>query len=394
MQTFSIVLESKAEFKLFVKTLIKLGHINGYFSELGYYYPYDFLKSVLKENFQKEGTIDLKNYDYLPLGLAETLVKEIALDTKQGYLLGKNKNTYYSLKKIQEQINQAAAKNNSVDLQSYREQLSDEHFIKLIKNLSKEYLTGYHRSTHWLTNLGKIRLEKELENSKIVGYYDIQQVSKKLNINKILLTEVLDFYVDPRSGVFNKNKEVFYFSKFLKDKVNAINQISDKDEKAKQIDLMTKELNIDKNHILSKIDENLRSIGEEIKQQDQIKISDYIEKTGMELGIFLNFIAELEIPYLKKGDVLILNPRKIEDAMKDIKFNITERSKSELYISLGNNFDINLDLVGVLIRELQKEKNLKGIFFNEDGELKFYTEKGIRNLMLENSFIFSFYDLF
>lgn len=394
MQTFSKILESKAELRLFVKALIRLGHINGYFSELRYYYPYEYLKSVIKENLQKEGAIDLEDYDYLPPGMVEELVSEVANDTKQGYLLGKNKNIYYSLKKIQEQINQTAAKNNSVDLQSYREQLLDEYFIKLIKNLPKGYLTEFHKGTHWLTNLGKIRIEKELENSKIIGFYDIQQISKKMNVNKILLMDIIDFYVDTRSGIFNKNKEVFYFSKFLKDKINAINQISDKDEKAKQVNLMALELNIEKNQILSKIDENLRSIGDEIKQKDQIKISDYLEKTGMELGVFFSFIAELEIPYLKKGDVLILNPRKIEEAKKDIKSNMMERSNSEDYISLGNNFEINLDLVGELIRELQKEKNLKGIFFNEEGELKFYTEKGIRDLMLENSFIFSFYDLF
>jgi hypothetical protein len=63
------------------------------------------------------------------------------------------------------------------------------------------------------------------------------------------------------------------------------------------------------------------------------------------------------------------------------------------YISLGN-FDITSNLIENLINELKGDGKLKGIFYEQENELLFYTEKGIQKLMLENSFLFSFEDLF
>jgi len=113
----------------------------------------------------------------------------------------------------------------------------------------------------------------------------------------------------------------------------------------------------------------------------------------MEYDLFIKFINDLQINFFRKGDVLILNPDKIEEAKNKIKINLIENSKTENYISLGN-FDINSIIIENLINELKKEKKLKGIFYRENEELLFFTEKGIRNLMLENSFLFSFDDLF
>ena len=69
-----------------------------------------------------------------------------------------------------------------------------------------------------------------------------------------------------------------------------------------QIDTISKELEIDKNHILSKIDENLQSIAEEIKQKDKIKISEYVEKSGMEADAFLKFIED----FLEKNKIILI----------------------------------------------------------------------------------------
>ena len=113
----------------------------------------------------------------------------------------------------------------------------------------------------------------------------------------------------------------------------------------------------------------------------------------MDYEPFLNFVNDLEINYFRKGDLLILNPKKIEDAQNSIKLNLLENSKSMNYISLGN-FDITSSLIENLINELKADGKLKGIFYEQENELIFYTEKGIRNLMLENSFLFSFEDLF
>ena len=53
-----------------------------------------------------------------------------------------------------------------------------------------------------------------------------------------------------------------------------------------------------------------------------------------------------------------------------------------------------MNICQIFIKDLQKDRKLKGIFYEYEGDILFYTERGIRNLMLENSLIFSFNDLF
>jgi hypothetical protein len=294
---------------------------------------------------------------------------------------------------IQEQVNIEAAKNSVVDLKTYRERITEEDFINLIKNLPKEYLSNYHKGTQWLTNLGTLRISKEIQSSKIFGFFDIPKNSKKLIIGQMLLYDVFINIVDDRSGIWDKNKEVFYYSKFLTEKIENLSSISDKKEKGIQIDLLAKELNINKNHIETKLDENLKLIAEEIRKKDQIEIHEYLEKTGMDLEAFKNFIDDLGIMYFRKADLLIFKAEKIEEAKNGIRFMLLDKSKSLDSINLGN-FDIKSNLIKDLIYDLLKDGKLRGFFYEYEGEILFYTERGISNMMLENSFLFSFKDLF
>ncbi|KKN33512.1 hypothetical protein LCGC14_0802920 [marine sediment metagenome] len=378
---------------LFIQTLISLKIIDGYYSELGFYYSRSHIKSLLLNDLIHKGLSNLKKFNYLPPLFMKDIIQDIKKTHKDKLLLGKNKNTYYSLKKIQVQINSEAAKSSVVDLKSYRDRLIAEDFINLIKNLPREYLSNFHKRTQWLTNLGTLKITKEVEHSKIVGFFDFIKISKKLNIGQMLLLDVFDEFIDYRSGVWDKHKEVFYFSKYLNERIEIITQIKEKEEKLEQIIKLAKKLKIDKNHIAAKIDENLRSIAKEIKTKDEIRISDYIEKTGMTKPIFMKFIKDLGISYFKKADLLIFSGNKIEEAKNDIKRLLLDRSKSVDYLTLGN-FEIMSDLIKDLINNLLQDGKLKGVFYEQEGEVLFYTELGIQNLMLENSFMFSFNDLF
>ncbi|MFX0082230.1 MAG: hypothetical protein ACFE94_10815 [Candidatus Hodarchaeota archaeon] len=390
---FSQIIQDDSELKIFIQTLINLKIIKGYYSNLGLFYSFNYIKSILENDLIRKGIINVNKYNYLPPQFIGDIIKDIRMSQKDKLLLGKDKNTYYSLKKIQKQINQEAAKSSVIDLKSYRERLNDEDFINLIKNLPKDYLSNYHKGTQWLTNLGTLKISNEIQSSKIFGFFDIMKNSKKINIDQILLIDVFDQTVDHRSGIWDKRKEVFYYSKFLTEKIETISSISNEVEKSKEIDLLAKELNIDKNLIITKIDENLQLIVEEIKNKNQIKVSEYIEKTGMELEAFLKYIGELGITYFKKDDDLIFNTVKIEEAKNEIKYLLLDKSKSEECLALGN-LNIRSNLIEELIKDLLKDGKLKGIFYENEGQLQFFTERGIRNLMLENSFLFSFSDLF
>ncbi len=390
LQIFTYIIKDERELKLFVKNLLKLKHIDGYYSELGYFYPYSYLKSEFTSTLQNKGMLNTKKYEYLPPSLIQKLITEIAISSKTQFLRGKSDSAFYSLKKISTRINSEAAKNSTIDLKAYKDRLDEEDFKRLIVNIPKDYLTNFHRGTYWLTNLGLLKIKKEIENSKILGYFSIPKISDKTNIVTPLLHEIFKQYIDVRSGIFDKNREVFYYSKFIKDRISVL--ISDPVGKEENINNLAKELNIERTHILTSIDENLRLIAEEIKKLDRIKLSDYMEKTGMSMGDFLKFIEKLGLKYFKKGDFLIINETKIEDAKEEIKSMLIEKSKSSEMITLGN-LDITSSIVKDLLQSLHESNKIKGIFYEEDGQLQYFTQLGLENLMEESS-LFSFGDFF
>ncbi|MFX0011789.1 MAG: hypothetical protein ACFE9R_15855, partial [Candidatus Hermodarchaeota archaeon] len=339
------------------------------------------------------GLINLTKNDYLPDNFIKKILKSIIASENITLLMGKDEKMYYSLKKIKEQINTEAAKKNSIDLKAYRERLAENDFIILVKNLPQEYLTKLHKGTQWLTNLGIINIKKEIDYSKMLGYFSIEDVSRKLKINKLLVLEIFNLHMDNRAGIFDNSREKFYYSMFVNQKIDEIKSIPDSEEQIREVNRLAKELNIDKTQIQSKIDENLELIGEEIIQSDQINIKEYMDKVGMKIDNFMNFIDDLGIMYLKKGDILIFNQNKIEDAKKDIKVALKSKSNSEEQIDLAD-FEIKSKIIEELLIELVNQKEIKGLFFTKEDNLTFYTERGIRNLMLENRTMFSFYDFF
>ena len=390
LQIFAHVIKDEQELKSVVNQLLKLKHIRGHYSELGYFYPLSSLKSEFTSLLQDKGMINTKKYDYLPPSLIQKLILEISKSSKTQLLKGRSGSAFYSLKKIENRINSEAAKNSSIDLKAYKKRLEEKDFKVLINNIPKDYLTRFHRNTHWLTNLGHLKIKKEIENSKILGYFSIPKVSEKINVNKPLLSDIFQQIIDLRSGVFDKNRELFYYSKFIKDRISIL--ITDPVEKEKNINILAKELNIDRTHILTSIDENIRLIGEEIKKLDRIKLSDYVEKTGMSMSDFLNFIEKLGLKYFKKGGFLIINETKIDNAKEEIKSMLIQKSKSSEIITLGN-LEITSSIVKDLLRVLQESNKIKGIFYEEEGQLQFFTQLGLENLMEESS-LFSFEDFF
>ncbi|MHA1147778.1 MAG: hypothetical protein ACTSR8_05995 [Promethearchaeota archaeon] len=392
-EKFQPIIEDEKELKSFIRMLIKLNHLDGHLSKF-YFYTSEHIKNEIADNLKNKGLVNIKNYEkFLPPDFVKKIINELASESKQTYLLGKNGSAYYSLKSIQQQINETAAKNNSIDLKAFRDRLTDEHFIKLIKKLPKEYLTNYHKGTIWLTNIGKNKIIREIENSKILGFFDLAKISEKLNIRKMLLMDVIEVNIDNRSGIWNINKEIFYYSKYITEKIDKISSISNEEEKQIKINKLARELNINKNHIITKIDENYQLIGEEIKSKEQISIAEYREKTGMNNELFFKFIDDLGLEYLKKGDLLIFSEQRIEEAQNQIKSMLIKKSETENKIKIGN-FEIKQNIVENLIKDLENNDKIKGIFYEEGDELVFYTKKGIQALMMEDTSIFCFQDLF
>lgn len=392
LNRFSKVLESN-NLELFIKTLVKLGHIEGYLSEF-YFYPLNHILAQLEEDLEQNGLINLKKYNYLPLNYVKKCIKQLGKKEEGAILIGKNKQTFYALSKITERLSKSASRETNLNLEEYRKKLTSPSFLKLVKHLPKDYLTNFHKQTTWLTNIGKIKFEQELRNSKLIGYFDIETVSNKLDIPKPLLLETLSGYIDVRGGMWNKTKDRFYYSKYIKSKLEDIDKIKNLEKKQQKIKALADKLNIPIDKLHKELDKKINLIAQEIQQKDKIKVSNYLEKTGMSRKSFFEFIDSLDLTYLKKGDLLIFNPSKIENAKKRVKQFIKKEAKSKEFISLGT-YDISSTLIRDLIDSLRSSGKINGIFHTEeDGEVLFYTERGIKNMMLERTYMFSFHDLF
>ncbi len=377
-----------------ITMLIKFKHTTGYISELGNFYSDSFLLKEFRLKLQEKGMISLKQYDYLPEKFVMRIIDKINELHNHELLFGKNDKVFYSLSKIKKQITSKASVISSIDLKNYRDRLQRHHFITLIKNLPKDYLTKYRKGTVWLTTIGEQKVLKEINNSKIIGFVDLEKISRDLNINPLLLMDVLNVNIDERSGIWNKEKKVFYYSKFIKNEIVKIQKVEKQEEKQKLVIDLSNRLNIDKNHILSKIDENLKLIGEEILAKDHIRLDDYLEKTGMRLDMFLDYLnTELELEYIKRGNDLLFSKKKIQEARNDVKKEILEDIERKEYLDLSS-YDLQADIIKSIIEELQEERGILGIIQKHDHSLYFYTEIGLKNIMLQKKYTFSLSELF
>jgi len=142
--TFSQVVNSSSELKIFIKTLNSLKIIDGYYSNIGFFYPYTYIKSKFLEDLQINGSISTKNFHFIPQEIVDKIIRDVSKSTNQRLLRHKDKETHTSLKKIKDLINSEAAKKSILDVKSYREMLLEEDFIKVIKNMPKEYLSEFH----------------------------------------------------------------------------------------------------------------------------------------------------------------------------------------------------------------------------------------------------------
>ncbi|MFW9876738.1 MAG: hypothetical protein ACFFG0_26890, partial [Candidatus Thorarchaeota archaeon] len=90
--TFSQIIQDDSELKIFIQTLLNLKIIKGYYSNLGMFYSYNYIKSILVDDLTQKGIINLKKYNYLPPQFIRNIIKDIRYSQKDMLLLGKNKN--------------------------------------------------------------------------------------------------------------------------------------------------------------------------------------------------------------------------------------------------------------------------------------------------------------
>lgn len=392
---FSPVITSERELKYFIHRLLDLQHIMGYYSPLKVFYPEKYLKSLIQKKLRTVGAVKSTAFNYLPPDVLESVIKQVMADADDLLYRAKRNGVYYSSNYIHCKITQLARKHSSINLRPYKERLKRRDFNALVENLPQEYFTNYIRGTQYLTNIGKNRITEELEHSKLIGYYNISQISKKLSINKEIVKLVVEDYIDNRSGIFDNTRTVFYFTHYIRSKINNLNQTLNKEQQQAEIQSLALKLKIDKSYIVDTLQEHQRSIEQEIMKKDQISIKAYLDLLGMGYQEFMEFIKGLGVNYLKKEDILIFNSVKIERAKLRIKTTLVEQSRYVNRIVLtSQNFETNYKILHDLAQELYENKELQGFFYHTKKGTLFYTLKGIETLIRKNQFHISFRDLF
>ncbi|MHA1885656.1 MAG: hypothetical protein ACW96S_11425, partial [Promethearchaeota archaeon] len=72
-QKFSPIIEDDKELRIFLQTLVHLGKLNGYYSDLGFFYPTHHVKRNLMDDLTQNGLMNLKRYNHLPPDLIEEI---------------------------------------------------------------------------------------------------------------------------------------------------------------------------------------------------------------------------------------------------------------------------------------------------------------------------------
>ncbi len=391
-EVLSEVIENTSQLKLFLLNLIQFKLIKGYVSEF-YFYSYGYVKKDIFTEIVDQGFIDLTEYKHIEPNFIELILKDIKSELNYALLYNRSKKAVYSLKKIIEDISHLASKESVINLKLYHGLFDDNNFLKIIKKLPKGYLTDYHIRTIWLTNVGKTKIVNEFENSKKIGFFDKKKISEKLSMPEILLDSFISSILNSQLGFWDKFQEVFYYSKYIQDQIDKFRNIADEKIKNQKIYSLAHKLNIDKDQIQLKIDEEIQKFGEIIRNKGEISSTEYMDKMGMDSKRFFNFVNSLNITYFKKGDILYLNEDRILDIKNEVRKQIKLQSKSQSQIILGN-FNIKPLIVKEIIEDLEQSENLKGIFYEEENQLIFYTKKGINDKILESSDIFFIDELF
>ncbi len=391
-EVLSEVIENTSQLKLFLLNLIQFKLIKGYVSEF-YFYSYGYVKKDIFTEIVDQGFIDLTEYKHIEPNFIELILKDIKSELNYALLYNRSKKAVYSLKKIIEDISHLASKESVINLKLYHGLFDDNNFLKIIKKLPKGYLTDYHIRTIWLTNVGKTKIVNEFENSKKIGFFDKKKISEKLSMPEILLDSFISSILNSQLGFWDKFQEVFYYSKYIQDQIDKFRNIADEKIKNQKIYSLAHKLNIDKDQIQLKIDEEIQKFGEIIRNKGEISSTEYMDKMGMDSKRFFNFVNSLNITYFKKGDILYLNEDRILDIKNEVRKQIKLQSKSQSQIILGN-FNIKPLIVKEIIEDLEQSENLKGIFYEEENQLIYYTKKGINDKILESSDIFFIDELF
>jgi hypothetical protein len=215
-----------------------------------------------------------------------------------------------------------------------------------------------------------------------VGYINISKIIEEEQIPESIVLEIFDKWIKNVPGVWDKAHHVYYLNKYIKQKTKQ--QGTKPGEQEVLIQELAKDLNIEKESIVTNLNQERAEIINQIKSKPSINLNTYCRSLGMKRDEFINFVNDLNVEYLVQQNKMIFDPKQIERRKKDVTKKLIDLAfkNHELYIpDLSHQLNFSEHMIYDIISELWEEKQIIGIFISDDF---FVTDAGIRDRIFQN----------
>ncbi len=367
---------------LLIKKLVKSKFIKVYLSK-SYFYSYDFIKKTMIAEIRKNGFVNIDehakhiNYKFI-LSIAEDINRE----TKHTGIFNKERSLFLMLSGIVKKIENVCTKRNTFDLSEYWE-LYNKNDYKLIEDRCRQLFTKYHSGMIWLTPIGFTNTTHKFREGQIIGYVDLSKITEEQDIPYEITREILDEWLEDKSGLWDKSNTRFYFTKYLKNRLKKLDKTLSDSEKDKMISEFASELNLEKNLIEKKLNQEIEEIIQKIKTKPSIDINAYCRSLDMKREQFISFVNGLNIEYLMIQNEMIFDPNRIGKKKKDLEKEIMSKIRHDnLFVpDLSKFLKLSERMVKKAILKFHEEGKIIGILINND---LFLSESGIRRRFIDN----------
>ncbi len=367
---------------LLVRKLVKAKLIRGYLSK-SHFYSYESIKESMMNDIRQTGEVNLDeyakhiNYDFV-VQIAENINKE----TKFKGIYSKNKSFFMTLSKVMKEIERSCVKESICDLSPYKTSYLPQDYELIESDCKKKFFTEHHEELRWLTNIGFTRLSSRFKRGETVGYINLSKIIEEEQIPESIVSSIFNDWIQSVPGVWDNTHQVFYLNKYIKQKIKQRGTKSGNQDAF--IQELAKELNIEKESIVSNLNRERAEIINQIKTKPSIDLNTYCRALGMKREEFLNFVNDLDVEYLVQQNQMIFDPKQIERRKKDIQKKLEDIAykNHELFIpDLSHQLNFSEHMIYDIIADLWEDKQLVGTFITDDF---FITDAGIRDRILYN----------
>ncbi len=378
-------IKNNAVVMILIKGLLEKRIIKGYLTK-NYYYDWTYLKKEFLQRLQQYGSIDIFNYSKsIDKDTIHKLIDEIKQQGIPG-LYNLEKSKYYTFSAINQEIEKESYRANIIDLSHYKSQFTQENFYKLEEYCRSKIFTKYHHKHSWLTHLGTTNIQQELSICEQIGECNIKERAGKLGIHPSILLKITKKMFEHKNGFWNKEEKNFYFSKYVKKRIDSIQNELDAGKREELIDSLAEELQIEKDEISQKVDEKLNKIGKMLSEKDEFLINPLLRDLQMDYKEFLKFVDSLEKPdgYLVIHDKIIFSKKRIDEEQGKLSKSIKENVLNYDVIIINNlvsKYKCASQILINILDNLLEIKEINGIWIKDNEN--FLTERGIQERMLK-----------